>query len=404
MTDRALLLVPHPALMLQRVGGLSVIERQLWTLSRAGIEKVWVGAPRPAANLRLPPGLEILWSDSAAAAEFGCEAPYVSFSGDYFLRVETARYVAAAAYPERVALADESGEVVLEAVPRRDERGSQPHRQQLPAGSCVRLQLPAASAPALRWLLSLGVKPQDGFMARNFDRYISRAVSRSLLDTAVTPNMMTVASSFIGLVGAAFFLAPTHAMRLTGALLVWLHSVLDGCDGELARIRFQESPLGADIDFWGDNLVHVALFACIAVGFYRADRDVWPVIAAIGAIIGTLGSAVMNFSERLEKRRNPAAAAVDGSSPGLVPWLTKLEHMLEARDFIYLLVALAYIDRLYEFMWAAAVGSLLFFFMMLYLRRKHREQADQPHPPREGQVGHPAPRNGSGDQHVYSGR
>jgi len=404
MTDRALLLVPHPGLLLQRAGGLTVVERQLWTLSRAGVNKVWIGAGRPPADLRLPSGLEILWSDTAAAAEFACEPPYIGVSADHFIRVETLRYVAQQSYPGRTALADAAGDVVLQVVPRREDNGGEPRRQSLPAGSTIRLQTPVGSGPAVPWLLALGIKPQDGFMARNFDRHISRAVSRGLLDTSVTPNMMTMMSSAIGLVGAAFFLVPTHVMRLTGALLIWLHSVLDGCDGELARIRFQESPLGADIDFWGDNVVHVALFACIAIGFYRADRDVWPLIAAVAASIGTIGSAVMNYGERLEKRRQPAGAAVEPAAPGLVPLLTRVEWALAARDFIYLLVALAFIDRLYEFMWAAAVGSLLFFFMMLYLRRKHREQADQPHPPREGEIGHPTPRNGSGDQHVYSGR
>ena len=405
MTERALLLVPHPALMLQRAAGMSALERQLWTLSRSGFKKVWVGAQRPAATLRLPPGLEILWSDSSAAAEFACEPPYVAVSGDHFIRVETLRYVAESTYPTPVALEDAAGEAVIQVAPFRDDRTTQARRQPLPAGSTIKLQSPIGAGRAIPWLLALGVKAQDGFMARNFDRYISRAVSRVVLDTAMTPNMMTVTSSLIGLCGAAFFLVPTHAMRLTGALLIWLHSVLDGCDGELARIRFEESPLGADIDFWGDNVVHVALFACIAVGFYRADRDIWPILAAVAASVGTLGSAIMNYRERLERRRNPAAAAAAAATAeaaGFVPALTRLENMLAARDFIYLLVVLAYVDRLYEFMWAAAVGSLLFFFMMLYLGRKNNEQASQPHPPREGETGSPASGNGSGHQHLYS--
>src|SRR2546426_3192414 len=36
------------------------------------------------------------------------------------------------------------------------------------------------------------------------------------------------------------------------------HSILDGCDGELARLKFQHSRWGAVLDFWCDNVVHVA--------------------------------------------------------------------------------------------------------------------------------------------------
>ena len=48
----------------------------------------------------------------------------------------------------------------------------------------------------------------------------------------------------IGLLGALAFLSPAPAFQLAGALLFLTHSILDGCDGELARLKFLESPLG----------------------------------------------------------------------------------------------------------------------------------------------------------------
>jgi phosphatidylglycerophosphate synthase len=396
-----MLVVSHANRSLQRAGGITVLERQLWTIARAGFKKIWIGMPRPALALRFPPNLDMIWSDSSATAELNAEPPYVSVSADYFVRVETLRYVAQSDYPAPAVLEDESGRNVLQVMTSRADRTVSPERQRLPEGGFVRLENPVRQPAVESWLLTLGIKDQDGFMARHFDRYLSLAVSRALLETPVTPNMMTLMSSLIGLVGAAFFTVPTHAMRLAGALLVLLHSVLDGCDGELARIRFQESPLGADIDFWGDNVVHVALFSCMAWGFYKADQNLIPPALGLLSAIGTIGSAALNYRERLERRRDPHA--FDGDK-GIVTTLTRVENMLAARDFIYLLVLLAYFDRLYEFMCATAAGSLLFFFMMLYLGRKHDEQAKQPHPAREGQAGSPAAGHGSGHQHLYSGR
>ncbi len=378
MTENAVLLVAHPHLMFERVGGLSVLERQLWTLSRAGFKRVWISAqpPQPAvlAAQRLPPGLELNWQAIHGSTP-ECPTPYVVASGDHFIRVETLRYVAENAYPAPTNLADPGGAAAIQVFPFRPDRLTAGGAQSLPEGASVRLRSPVGRGPAMSWLLAMGGKSQDGFMARHFDRYISLAVSSFLLDTWVTPNAMTLMSSLIGLVGASFFLHPGHAQRLSGAALIWLHSVLDGCDGELARIRFQESALGRALDFWGDNLVHVALFSCLAIGFYKADRNVIPIILGLAACVGTIGSAVLVYLQRKAPREAAAPA-------GLTSALTRVEDFLAARDFIYLLLVLAYIDRLYEFMWATAVGSLLFFAMTLYLQRGNNEQRSQPYPAR----------------------
>jgi len=401
MTDNAVLLVARPQLLLETVGGITVIERQLITAQRAGIKRLWIGASRPdegtLARLRLPEGIELNWSQREASRE--CPTPYLLLSGDHFIRIETLRYVVSAAYRSHVTLDDESGTAVVQVVPYRTDEVPVRQRQPIPRGASVYLDMPVSSGPALSWLLATGTKSQDGFMARNFDRYISLSISRLLLDTKVTPNMMTVISSLIGLIGAAFFLLPNYASRLTGAALVWLHSVLDGCDGELARLRFQESPLGGVLDFWGDNLVHIALFACMAWGFYVADKNIFPLLAGAACIVGTLGSAVLVYRERAGRAGHAPAPADPIQST-----LTKIENMLAARDFIYVLLVLAYFEKLYEFMWMTAVGSLLFFGMMLYLRGNDNEQTSQPHPSREGKTGDPSAGDGGGHQHIYSGR
>jgi phosphatidylglycerophosphate synthase len=195
--------------------------------------------------------------------------------------------------------------------------------------------------------------------------------------------MMTVFSTFLGLVGAAFFLGASRAAYVPGALLVWLHSVLDGCDGELARVRFQESPFGSDLDFWGDNVVHLALFTCLGVGFWRTGNGIHTLVLAAVADLGVIASAGTAWQHRRRQRAEssvpaPEAGVADGESK-----LAKLENSLAQRDFIYLLVLLAMVDCVYEFLWAAAIGGLLYFGIMLYLRRvNENEQARQPYPAR----------------------
>ena len=114
------------------------------------------------------------------------------------------------------------------------------------------------------WRLLRGlVKDTDGFMARNVERPISLRIARRFASTAITPNQITLLSVGIGLCGALFFLSAHWFWQTIGALLFLAHSILDGCDGELARLKFHESRFGGIIDYWGDNVVHIAVFACM---------------------------------------------------------------------------------------------------------------------------------------------
>ncbi|MDP3542097.1 MAG: CDP-alcohol phosphatidyltransferase family protein [Elusimicrobiota bacterium] len=384
---RAILWAAHPKLLWQRSGGMLVLERQLFTAARAGLKSVFITMPAPeqAAALRLPPGLEVRWASRAQAALDECEPPYLGISADHFIRVETLAFIARQTFPATVSYEDASALGVVQVVLSREDSVSRA-KQLLHPGSYKRLEAPLNEGAIVDWLMAAGPKAADGFMARHFDRHLSLAASRALLDTAVTPNQMTLFSTSLGLLGAAFFLGETRLFYVTGALLVWLHSVLDGCDGELARVRFQESPLGSDLDFWGDNLVHFALFTCMGAGFWLADGGVHNLALSAVAGGGVLASAWAAWGHRRARRvvSGPEAGVIEPSAgTGLNAKLARLENTLAQRDFIYLLVLLSFVDRVYEFLWAAAVGGVLFFAIMQYLRRvNHNEQSRQPHPAR----------------------
>lgn len=388
--ERAILWVSHPPLLGQRVGGLTVLERQLFTAARAGIKSLWIGmhGPEggPLAHIQVPPGMTVRWVPKGQGSLVECEPPYLGLSSDHFLRVETLSHIARQRYPESVSFDDAAGLGVVQAVLTREDAVSR-SKQPLPAGCYRRLESPLAGEETVSWLMAMGPKAQDGFMARHFDRHISLAVSRLLLETPVTPNMMTIFSTVLGLVGAALFLGSSRAWYVTGALLVWLHSVLDGCDGELARVRFQESAFGSDLDFWGDNVVHLALFTSLGYGFWRTGNGVHTLALAAVADLGVAASAFTAWRHRLRQRaaaaapRPEAGVADETAGDDFDRRLSRLENALAQRDFIYLLVLLALVDCVYEFLWAAAIGGLLYFAIMLYLRRVNdNEQARQPHP------------------------
>ncbi len=214
---------------------------------------------------------------------------------------------------------------------------------------------------AERWLYRSLIKQNEGFMSRHFERKLSMAVTRRLVDTAVTPNMMTVVSVAIGLAGAACFLSAAPAWQLTGALLFLAHSILDGCDGELARLKFLESRSGAVLDFWGDNIVHFAVFGAIAVGWALHAHSAWPLAVGAVAVASAAGTAAFMFKRFVEDR------ATTGT------WASRLIGAMSHRDFIYIVVVLSAFGLAHWFLMATAIGTPLFLVLaLLFLRTDGR--------------------------------
>jgi len=226
--------------------------------------------------------------------------------------------------------------------------------------------LPAAE----RWLLAGLVKEHEGFMSRHVERRISLAVSRRLAATRITPNAMTLISVAIGVVAAAFFLSTRPAMEFAGALLFLLHSILDGCDGELARLKFAESRFGGVLDFWGDNVVHSAVFTAIAIGWHRATGETWPVAAGIAAVGGTLASAAFVYRTTMANSAREGPAFVH-ATVGPSSALSRVADALAQRDFIYLVVLLSAFGKAHWFLTAAAIGAPLFLAVLVALAARH---------------------------------
>jgi phosphatidylglycerophosphate synthase len=123
-----------------------------------------------------------------------------------------------------------------------------------------------------------------GFVARRLNKPVSFFITRHLLcHLPVTPNHVTLSAAVLGLIGAFLVASGGAALMVWGFFLMHVQSILDGCDGELARVRFQQSLLGEWLDTIVDDGLHIVLFACMGVGIFRATGNPLALVAGLVA-------------------------------------------------------------------------------------------------------------------------
>lgn len=114
-----------------------------------------------------------------------------------------------------------------------------------------------------------GGKSQDGLVSRYLNRPISRVVTRLLLRFPTTPNAWTLLIFSLPLVAGLVLLQGTYGSFLWALLLFQAYSVLDGCDGEIARAKFLESERGRRLDDVFDVLSNILLAIGLGFGLSR---------------------------------------------------------------------------------------------------------------------------------------
>jgi len=207
---------------------------------------------------------------------------------------------------------------------------------------------------------------QDGLVDRYFNRKLSVHFTRWLLKTSITPNQITLLSFGIGLIGAMFFLKGEYFYNIAGVAIFQFSAVLDCCDGEVARIKSMQSPLGKWLDIVCDNIVHIAIFLSIAWSFYVLKNS--PSYLVLGGI-ASLGVSLSLWLVVLSERR---ASALSAKQDGKVQdgMTKKAADMLTNRDFSVILLIFAVIGKLDWFLWITAAGSNVFWLVLFWLYQR----------------------------------
>jgi choline kinase/phosphatidylglycerophosphate synthase len=134
---------------------------------------------------------------------------------------------------------------------------------------------PGAVRRAERALIERLPKFGDGPISRYLNRPLSTRITRRLVNRSVTPNQISVFCFALSLVATALFAAGGFVALAAGGVLAQFSSVVDGCDGEVARLKFKESAFGG----WFDAVLDRYSDAFLLFGL------TWHVFAAQGSAL-----------------------------------------------------------------------------------------------------------------------
>jgi CDP-L-myo-inositol myo-inositolphosphotransferase len=117
-------------------------------------------------------------------------------------------------------------------------------------------------------------KPQDGFVSRFLNRPISRRITRFLLKFPIHPNWWTISIFVVPLIACVFLVRGDYVSIVIGAAIFQAFSILDGCDGEIARAKNLESKFGERLDTFCDFLASLLYVLALGRGLHHLSEGI----------------------------------------------------------------------------------------------------------------------------------
>ena len=215
-------------------------------------------------------------------------------------------------------------------------------------------------------------KPQDGFVSRFLNRPISRRITSFQLKFPIHPNAWTISIFVLPVIASVFLARGDYVSVIIGAAVFQAFSILDGCDGEIARAKNLESKFGERLDYFCDFLASLIYVLALSLGLHhlaegivcaglitanewllRGGKDEMQMVSAklhesfYARHHGMIGhSGLLNFGERfvwwifqLTKRDMAILVFLVLALLGLAVWILHLWTVVAAASLIVTVIA-----------------------------------------------------------------
>ena len=209
-------------------------------------------------------------------------------------------------------------------------------------------------------------KPQDGFVSRFLNRPISSRITRLLVKFPIYPSAFTASIFVLPIIAAVFLVRGDYLSVFLGAAIFQMFSILDGCDGEIARARNLESKFGERLDNVCDFLGSLIYVLALGSGLHHfKEGAVCALLITANEVILRWGTAAKrvaseDFHESFYARHHGMIGHSGLLDLGerFVWWLFQLTKR-DVAIFFFLVLALLNLSTWILHLWTIAAGSSL---------------------------------------------
>ena len=108
----------------------------------------------------------------------------------------------------------------------------------------------------------------------------------------LTPNVVSITGMLFGILAAfAYYRYLDLRFAITGFVLMIAWHVMDGADGQLARLTRSQSHFGKILDGISDNVTFLAVYTALAIALSRKHGDWMYALVALSAVCHAVQSA-----------------------------------------------------------------------------------------------------------------
>jgi phosphatidylglycerophosphate synthase len=227
-------------------------------------------------------------------------------------------------------------------------------------------------------------KQAAGIASALLNRHLSLPVTFLLKRTPIRPNHVTVFCFLLAVLGGVVIAQGGYWAGVYGMLLVNLGSIIDGVDGELARLRYQYSRLGQWLDTLADDFGNIAYSTGIALNLHAAGVT-WAMPLVITTLCAFAVTQTTQYALITLVYRSGDLAAIPWAfqssefltarATGLWSWVKATVPKMLKRDFaLTVFVGLAIAGRLDVILVVFSSGALTFFAAFFVQLVRHRAQ------------------------------
>ncbi len=105
----------------------------------------------------------------------------------------------------------------------------------------------------------------ENYIDQWFYRPIGFQIARRLINTGITPNMITIFSIFVGGAAGPLFYQENTRLNILGILCLVIANILDCVDGQLARLSRIKSKIGRILDGVAGDIWFILIYIFLAL-------------------------------------------------------------------------------------------------------------------------------------------